>query len=157
MERRIRLLTAITSSYAHAYQALCLTRCPSDISCQRFRLPCAKAKYPDLPNNRTTTRKKGDDFEGWAVFTDGGTHASDGETTAGWGAVVRSLDERHLTMFGPVITTEAHLAYAGARLHNNNTAELSGTIEALSFLRPAGPVTRGSQACIFYRNPRNCG
>ena len=32
-------------------------------------------------------------------------------------------------MFGPVITTEAHLAYAGARLHTNNTAELWSIIE----------------------------
>ena len=37
-------------------------------------------------------------------------------------------------MFGPVVTTEAHLAYAGARLHSINTAELSKIIEALSFL-----------------------
>ena len=49
-------------------------------------------------------------------------------------------------MFGPVVTTEAHLAYAGARIHTNSTAELSSIIEALSFLGPAGPVTRGSQA-----------
>ena len=34
-------------------------------------------------------------------------------------------------MFGPVVTTEAHLAYAGARTHSNNTAELSSMIEAL--------------------------
>ena len=115
-----------------------------------YKISSAKAKYPDLPNNRTTTRKKGDDFKGWAVFTDGGTHASVGETTAGWGAVVCSPDERHFIMFGPVITTEAHLAYAGAGLHTINTAELSGIIEPLSFLWPAGPVTRGPQACIFY-------
>ena len=52
-------------------------------------------------------------------------------------------------MFGPVITTGAHLACAGARPRTNNTAELS-IIEALSFLGPAGPVARDSQACIFY-------
>ena len=44
-------------------------------------------------------------------------------------------------MFGPVNTTEAHLA---------NTAELLSIIEALSFLGPNGPVARDSQACIFY-------
>ena len=53
-------------------------------------------------------------------------------------------------MFGLVITTEAHLAFAGARLHSNNTAELSGIVEALSFLGAHGPVARDSQACIFY-------
>ena len=49
MEVRIRLLTSITPSYARACQALCLTRCPSDILRQRFRLPSAKAKYPNFP------------------------------------------------------------------------------------------------------------
>ena len=52
-------------------------------------------------------------------------------------------------MFGPVITTEAHLAYAGARLHTNNT-ELSSIIEAVTFLAPIGPVARDSQAWIFH-------
>ena len=75
---------------------------------------------------------------------------SDGGTTAGWGAVARSPDGRLHVMFGPVVSTEAHLAYAGARLHTNNTAELSSIIEALSFLGLAGPVARGSQACNFY-------
>ena len=58
MEGRIRLLTAITPSYAHAYQTLCLTRRPYDIPCQRFRLPSAKAKHLNHPNNRTTMREK---------------------------------------------------------------------------------------------------
>ena len=43
-------------------------------------------------------------------------------------------------MFGPVITTEAHLAFSGARTHSNNTAEMTAMIEALSFLGPHGPV-----------------
>ena len=37
-------------------------------------------------------------------------------------------------MFDLVITTEAHLAFSGARTHSNNTAEMSAMIEALSFL-----------------------
>ena len=93
-------------------------------------------------------------FKGSALFTDGGTHSTDGETTAGWGAVARSPDGRLYVMFDPVVTTEAHLAYAGTRLHTTNTAELSSIIEALSFLRPAGPVARGSQACIFFHSKR---
>ena len=78
MEDRIRLMTAFTPSYAHAYRVLCLTRHQIDMSHRRFRLPSAKAQYSNLPNNRTTTRKKGDDCKGWAVFTDGGTHVTDG-------------------------------------------------------------------------------
>ena len=53
-------------------------------------------------------------------------------------------------MFGPVSTTEAHLAYAGAGLHSSNTAELSSVVEVLSYLGPNGPVARDSQACIFH-------
>ena len=52
-------------------------------------------------------------------------------------------------MFAPVITTEAHLAFSGARPHSNNTAEMSAMIEALSFLGPLGPVARDANSCIF--------
>ena len=51
-------------------------------------------------------------------------------------------------MFGPVITSEAHLAFSGARTHSNNTAETTAMIEALSFLRPRGPVARDANSCI---------
>ena len=134
---------ASTPSYAHTYQAFCLTGRSADIPFQRS-------------NNRTTTQKNGDDFKGWALFIGGGTHSTDGETTAGWSAVARSPDGRRYVMLGLVVTTETHLAYAGARLHTNNTTELSSFIEALSFLGPAGPVARGSQACIFF-DSKTCG
>ena len=52
-------------------------------------------------------------------------------------------------MFGPVITTEAHLAFSGARTHSNNTAEITAMIEALWFLGPRGPVTPDDQSRIF--------
>ena len=45
-------------------------------------------------------------------------------------------------MFAPVVTTEAHLAFSGARTHSNNTAEMTAMIEALSFLGPRGLVAR---------------
>ena len=45
-------------------------------------------------------------------------------------------------MFGPVIITEAHLAFTGARAHSNNTAEMTAMIEASSFLGPHGPVAQ---------------
>ena len=47
------------------------------------------------------------------------------------------------------VTTEAHLAYARAGLHSNNTAELSSVVGVLSCLGPNGPVARDSQACFF--------
>ena len=58
IEGRIRFLTAITPSYAHAHQAFCLTGRSADIPFQRCRLSSAKAKYLNLPNNRTTTPKR---------------------------------------------------------------------------------------------------
>ena len=76
----------------------------------------------------------GNDFHGWAIHTDGGTRAAYGETLAGWSAVGRSPHGRMCIVRGPVITTEAHLAYAGARIHSTNTAELN-IAEALFFAR----------------------
>ena len=52
-------------------------------------------------------------------------------------------------MFGPIVTTEDHLAFSGARTHSN-TAEMTAVIEALSFLGAHGPVTRDEQSCIYY-------
>ena len=51
-------------------------------------------------------------------------------------------------MFGPVVTTEAHLAFSGARTHSNNTAEMTAIIEALSFLGPHCPAVGDEQSCI---------
>ena len=52
-------------------------------------------------------------------------------------------------MFGPVVTTEAHLALPGARTHSNDTAEMTAMIEALSFLGAHGPVAQDEQSCIY--------
>ena len=60
-------------------------------------------------------------------------------------------------MFGPVVTTEADLAFAGARVHSNNTAVMSAMIEALSFLGPHGPVARDATSCIFYDSKHAAG
>ena len=72
-EGRIRFMTAITPAYSNAFQAVYLIRHPTVIPHQKFRLPTAKTKHPNLPNNRTTTRQQRNDYQGWAVFTDGGT------------------------------------------------------------------------------------
>ena len=83
-------MTAITPVYAHAYQATCLARRMPAVPRQNFRLPKLKARYPYFPNDRSTTRTRGNDFRGWAIYTDGGTRVVDGETLAGWGVISRS-------------------------------------------------------------------
>ena len=150
-------MTAITPAHAHAYQLICLTRYILGVPFQKFRLPAANARYLHLPSIRTTTRDKGNDFQGWAIYTDGGSRLADGETLAGWGAIARSLHGRIDVMFGPVITTEARLAIAGARVHSNNTAQMSAMVEALSFLGPHGPVAREAHACVFFDSKHAAG
>ena len=115
-----------------------------------FRLPKPKSRYPHLPNDRSITRELGNDFHGWAIYTDGGTRVVDGEILAGWCLISRSPVGRIFILFGPVITTKAHLAFSGARIHSNNTAEMTAMFEALSFLGPRGRVTRDEQSCIYY-------
>ena len=104
-------MTAITPAYAHAYQATCLAHHYSGVPHQNFRLPKPKSRYPYLPNARSKTRERGNDYRGWAISTDGGTRVVDGETLAGWVVISRSLHGRIDVMFGPVVTTDAHLAF----------------------------------------------
>ena len=80
MKGSIRFMTANTPAYAHAYQATCLTRLLPAVPRLNFRLPKPKARYPHLPNVRATTRERGDDFQEWAIYTDGCTRIVDGET-----------------------------------------------------------------------------
>ena len=69
MEGRIRLVTATTPTYACVPVYL-----PGGarfvVHHQKFRLPAAQARYLNLPNTRTTTRENGNDFQGWAIYTD---------------------------------------------------------------------------------------
>ena len=60
-------------------------------------------------------------------------------------------------MFGPVTTTEAHLAFSGSRCHSNNTADMSAMIEALSFLGHRGPVARDANSCIYQDSKHAAG
>ena len=121
---RVRFLTAITPAYAHACQTICLAMHTPGVPRQSFRLPKPKSGYPFLPNDRSITKELGHDYHGWASFADGGTRVVDGETFAGWGVISRSPHGRIYVMFGLVVTTEAHLAFSGARTHSNNTAEI---------------------------------
>ena len=81
----------------------------------------------------------------------------DGETLAGWCVISRSPHARIDIMFGPVVTTEAHLAFSGARTHSNNTAEMTAMNEAFSFLGSHGPVARDEQSCIYYDSKHAAG
>ena len=129
-------MTAITLAYARAYQVICWTRHMLAGPSEEFRLPPAIGRYPHLPNARTATFERSNDFQGWAIYTEGSSGIADGETLAGW--CYRTISHgRTDVMFGPVITTEAHLAFAGATAHSNNTAEMPVMIEALSFLEPS--------------------
>ena len=121
MKGRIRFMTAITPAYAHAYQVTCLTRHMPAVPRLNFRLPKHKARYPHLPNVRTTTRESGNDFRGWATYTDGCTRLVDGETLAGCGATARSPHGRIDIMFGPVITTEALILLSQVPEHTPTT------------------------------------
>ena len=47
------------------------------------------------------------------------------------------------------VTTEAHLAFAGARVHSNNTDEMSAIVEVLSFLGLHGPVAGDACSCVL--------
>ena len=84
MKGRVRLMTAITPAYAHAYQTTCLAQHFPGVPHQNFQLPKSKSRYPYLPNDRSITRERGNDYHGWAIYTDGGTRFVDGETFAGW-------------------------------------------------------------------------
>ena len=157
MKGQIRFMTAITPADAHAYQAPCLAQHMPAVPHHDFRLPKPKSRYPYLPNVRSITHERGNDYRGWAIYTEGGTRVVDGETLAGWCVISRSPHRRIDVMFGPVVTTEARLAFSGARTHSINTAEMAATIEALSFLVPHGPVARDEESCIHYDSKHAAG
>ena len=141
MTGRVQFMTAITPAYAHAYQTICLGMHSPGVPHHAFRLHRPKSRYPFLPNGRSLSKELGHDYHGWAIYTDGGTRVVDGETFAGWCVVSRSPHGRIYVMLGRVVTTEAHVAFSGAGIHSNNTAEMTAMIEALSFLGPRRPAT----------------
>ena len=149
-------MTAITPADAHAYQTTCLAQHFPDVPHHTFRLPKAKSRYPYLLHDLTIASEPGNEYRGWAVKTDGGTRVVDGETLAGWGVISLSPRRRICVMFGPVSTTEAHLAFSGARIHSNTT-EMAAMIEALFFLGRRGPVHHDEQSCICYDSMHAAG
>ena len=75
MKGRIRFMTALSNDMSIKTHA--------GYPGKKFRLPKPKARYPYLPNARSTTRERGNDYGGWAIETDSGTRVVDGETLAG--------------------------------------------------------------------------
>ena len=150
MKRRIRFTTAITRAFAHAYQVAFLTRHIPAVQSQRFCLPSASASNLHLPTVVPQHAKEAMISRcGPSTLTEG-TRLADGSTLAGWSAVARSSYLMDRCLVCPVITTEAHLAFVGARVHSNCTSEMSAIDEALSFLGPHGPVARDACYCVFY-------
>ena len=91
-------------------------------------LPCCSPSEvsPACCQSQVTESSQPREKGRWASYTDGGTRVSDGETIAGWSAVARSPDRKVFTMFGPVITTEAHLACARVPFARNPIRTISG-------------------------------
>ena len=83
-------MTAITPAYAHAYQETCLTRHMLAVPRLNFSLPKPKARYPHLTIVRIRSRERGNDFQGWAIYTDGCIRFVNDETLPGWCTIARS-------------------------------------------------------------------
>ena len=82
-----RLMTVITLACVHAYHKTCLTAHVPAVPHPYLRLPQLRARYPYFPNACSTTRVRGTDCSGWAVYPDGGTRVVDGETLVGWSVI----------------------------------------------------------------------
>ena len=130
-------MTAITPAYAHAYQLICLTG----------HIPVA------LPNARTRTRERGNDFQG-------GPSALTGVLALlmvnPWldGVLRHDLPMEEKMSCLVQLSRLKPILYA---IHSNNTAEMSGIIEALSFSRARGPVARDACSCVFYDSQHAAG
>ena len=142
-------MSAVTPAYAHAYQSICLARNIPVVPSQKFRL-LAKARFPHLPNIRTTTRERGNGFQGWAIYTDEGTRLVFGETLAGWRAVARSLSWKDICHVWPGCHARSTSCFRRCQGHSKNTAEMLAIVEALSFLGPHGLVARDACSGVVF-------
>ena len=87
LTRSVRFMTSISPAFVHAYQTICLAMHLPGVPHRSLRLPIPKFRYPLIPNDRSITRELGNDYHGWAIYTDGGTRVVDGEILAGWCAI----------------------------------------------------------------------
>ena len=85
MKGRIRFMTAITPAYAHAYQTFCLTMHFLVVRTTLSGFTSISPSVHIFPMVVSITRELGNDYHGWAIYTDGGTRVVDGEPLAGWG------------------------------------------------------------------------
>ena len=143
MEGRIRLLTGLSPTYAHAYQSLCLAGSRSTFLAQGFACQLSR------PGIRIFLTLEPQHVKKAMIFKDGLFVLMEELASLRVKPHLVGALSPALPMEDFSITTEAHVAYAGARLHSNNSAELSSITEALSPLGPNGPVARNSQAPIF--------
>ena len=138
-------MTAITLAHAHAYQSLCLVERPIAIPHQMFRLPAAKAKHPDLPNSRPTTREKSKD---WLGCPEELACLMVRPWLAGVLLLVHLMEE--------FTTCSAQLSQLKHTSHMQILVPTS-VLVVLSFLGPRGPVARGSRSCIFHYSEHPTG
>ena len=136
---RIRLLTATTPAYAHAFRSEGLGPRAGDFQISNSSLLASNANYRHLPTVRTTTRLASVDFRWWVICTDGKTHTSDGKQPH-VGAQSPALPGRCATSCSGQSVLPKHTDFAGACQQTNNTA---GNVEALQVLLPpwAGATT----------------
>ena len=149
----IRLMTAITPTYAHAYQSSLLDEMhPCGSPFQNFVYLPAEARYPHFPKSRSTACERGNGFHGLCcvspmeelVVTDGGNR--------GWLECCRSItrwkDLCHVWPSPSLLKT--HLAFAGGQSTLQQTPPSSQvSLKHFSFLGPRGPTDRESYSCIF--------
>ena len=138
MEGRTRFMTAITPTYAHAYQAICLAGRHLVVPHQKFRVPAANARYPHLPNSRPLRAKKATLFMA-GLFTPMGELVL--PMVKPWLAGVLSLVhlmEIFMSCLGQSSQPKHTLPVQGPKFNSNNT------------VGPLGPAVRGSHSCIFY-------
>ena len=91
------------------------------------------------------------ELQRWVLFTDG----SGVEGKAGWGVAVYANEVAYhrdalFALSGPVITEPRHHLFQGAVGATNNTAEVTGLIEALLWLRDEAPGPPEAPAVIWY-------
>ena len=144
-------MTAITPTYAHAYQAICLAGRPLVVPHQKFREPASNVRYPHLPNSRPLRAKKETLFMA-GLFTPMGELVL--LMVKPWLAGVLSLVhlmEEFMSCLGRSSQPKQTLHVQGPEFNSNNTAELSSIVGRL------GPAVRGSHSCIIYDSKHAAG
>ena len=69
----IRFTMVITSAHAYAYRATCLAQHIPGHRVPKLPAAQAEARSPKIHNAHSTTRVRGNDYRGKAIYTDSGT------------------------------------------------------------------------------------